>query len=320
MRKILCATFCVTFCVAVVLMLPRFVTSRPFVDKTFCMNEQCHILSDLQEQHQGDCTLCHAQAPPETVYTVTCTLSGCHPLGNPGRCDLVRFHNNVPPEPAVTVNGLYCIDCHINCQESLTCEVAINPASATVDPGAKQTFTASTTCGGEAKAGDYTWSVAGGTADTTTGNSIEYTAGTVPGKYTVTVTDRVNGAVTASAGVAIGTGLCGIDVIQEQVARSPWFPLPAIITIAGTDTAFTQFGTRVQFEGAGSANSVISVGALVIPSTQTIQQFVLILPSILTGGGSDGESETVTVTVTNGGCDTGSDTFELQMLPISADN
>jgi hypothetical protein len=141
----------------------------------------------------------------------------------------------VPAEPPVTVNGLYCIDCHANCQ------------------------------------------------------------GTTPG------------------------GPCRINVLQDQVARSRWFPLPTSITIVGTETDFKQFGTRVELTPEQSAGSVIKLGAITVPSAQTIQQFILVMPSILTGVGADGESETVTVKVTNGGCDIALDTFELQMIPIGLD-
>lgn len=229
MKKVLCAVFGVALCVAVVCMLPQRVIARPFVDQTFCMNAQCHVLSTLQAQHQGDCTICHAEPEPQIIYADVCAQ--CHPITDASRCNLIRLHDDVPPEPPVTFNGLYCIDCHLNCQE------------------------------------------------------------TVPGP-------------------------CSINVLQDQVARSRWFPIPAIITVVGTETDFQQFGTRVQFEGE-SANSVIGLGALVIPSLQTIQQFVLILPSAFTG--SDSESETITVAVTNGGCNTALDTFELQLLPFSLD-
>jgi hypothetical protein len=61
------------------------------------------------------------------------------------------------------------------------------------------------------------------------------------------------------------------------------------------------------------------MGKLVFKNIQTIQQPVLIMPSILTFVGFDGSSETVTVTLTNGGCNTASDTFTIEMLPIILD-
>lgn len=235
MKKVLSALFCIAVCVAVMCMLPQRAVSRPFVDQTFCMNAQCHVLSTLQAQHQGDCTICHAEPEPQVVYSDVCAQ--CHPIRNASRCNLIRLHDEVPPEPPVTVNGLYCIDCHANCQ------------------------------------------------------------GTVPEPG----------------------GPCKINVLQDQVARSRWFPLPASIIIVGTDTDFQLLGTRVEFAPEQSSISVIRLGAITIPSAQTIQQFVLVMPSILTGVGADGESETVTVTVTNGGCDVALDTFELQMLPVGLD-
>lgn len=232
MRKVLCILFCVASCLVAVLVLPQPAASRPFVDQTFCMNAQCHVLSTLQAQHQGDCSICHAEPEPQIVYADVCAQ--CHPFRNASRCNLIRLHDDVPPEPPVTVNGLYCIDCHANCKQN------------------------------------------------------------VPGP-------------------------CSINVLQERVGRSRWFPLSAVITIIGTETDFKPFGTQVQFIAEQSENSIIRLGAVIVPSFQTIQQFVLIMPSILTGVGSNGESETVTVRVTNGGCDIGLDTFELQMLPISVD-
>ena len=235
MKKVLCAVFCIAVCVAVIGMLPQSAVSRPFVDQTFCMNAQCHVLSTLQAQHQGECTICHEEPEPQVVYSDVCAQ--CHPIGDASRCNLIRQHDEVPPEPPVTVNGLYCIDCHANCQ------------------------------------------------------------GTVPEPG----------------------GPCKINVLQEQVARSRWFPLPASITIVGTETDFQLLGTRVQFEPEQSALSVIKVGSITIPSAQTIQQFILVMPSILTGVGTDGASETVTVKVTDGGCDVALDTFELLMLPFGLD-
>jgi hypothetical protein len=233
MKRVICAMFCISLCAAVVCMLPQPAESRPFVDQTFCMNAQCHVLATLQAQHQGECTICHAEPEPQVVYADVC--SQCHPLNNASQCNLIRLHDDVPPEPPVTVNGLYCIDCHANCQ------------------------------------------------------------GTTPG------------------------GPCDINVLQDQLARSRWFPLPASITIVGTETDFKQFGTKVELTPEQSARSVIKLGAITVPFAQTIQQFILVMPSILTGVGADGESETVTVKVTNGGCDIALDTFELQMIPIGLD-
>ncbi len=233
MKKVLSAVFCIVVCVAVICMLPQRAVSRPFVDQTFCMNAQCHVLSTLQAQHQGECTICHSEPEPQIIYADVCAQ--CHPISDPSRCNLIRQHDEVPPEPPVTVNGLYCIDCHANCQ------------------------------------------------------------GTTPG------------------------GPCRINVLQDQLARSRWFPWPTSITIVGAETDFKQFGTKVEITPEQSAISVIKLGALTVPSAQTIQQFILVMPSILTGVGADGESETVTVTVTNGGCDIALDTFELQMLPIGLD-
>ncbi len=121
----------------------------------------------------------------------------------------------------------------------------------------------------------------------------------------------------------IPAGECSIDVTQAQLFRSRWIPLPAMLTIKGTNTNFQRGivgGSQVEYEFASSRQlSIINLVNLVSPSTQTIQQFVIILPSLWTGCCFDGATETVTVSVTNGGCDTATDTFELNMMPLILD-
>jgi hypothetical protein len=99
---------------------PQLVRSRPFVDSTFCMNAQCHILQDLQVTH-ADCNVCHdADALPPTVFSATCSQLSCHPVGAPqGKCELVRFHDDLPDEDKTVTyqdTGLFCIECHLNCE------------------------------------------------------------------------------------------------------------------------------------------------------------------------------------------------------------
>lgn len=109
--------FSVGLAVVVGIIFPQLVGSRPFVDSTFCMNAQCHILQDLQESH-GDCNLCHDEnAVPPTVFADTCSQVSCHPVGaRQGKCELIRLHDDLPDvEKTVTYNDLFCIECHLNC-------------------------------------------------------------------------------------------------------------------------------------------------------------------------------------------------------------
>ena len=113
-------------------------------------------------------------------------------------------------------------------------------------------------------------------------------------------------------------GECAIDVEQTQLRRRIFIPLPALITINGTGTDFKQFGTQVVFEGA-SPLSVLRLAKLVNAADQVIQQFVIIMPSILLPTIPFDAVETVTVSVVGGGCDAATDTFEILGLGATAE-
>lgn len=212
-----------------------------------------------------------------------------------------------------TANGNVTADVIINVSECTPVVKITGNTSLTV--GASQIYTAATTCGDAQLTGTYSWELNG--AAVGTGNSYTFNA-TAAGSNTLKVTDTTND-VTATVTITVSSvSACSINVVQEQVARSRWIPLPAIITIVGDDTDIT-LATRVNYAPAKSPLSVIKMGKLVFKNIQTIQQPVLIMPSILTFVGFDGSSETVTVTLTNGGCNTASDTFTIEMLPIILD-
>ena len=86
-------------------------------------------------------------------------------------------------------------------------------------------------------------------------------------------------------------------------------PLFRLMYIKGTGTNFALFKTPVSYD----SKSVLKLPALILSSTD-IYQIILVMPSLLTGIGFNGESETVTVTV-----DGVSDTFEIKMLPAPFD-
>jgi hypothetical protein len=196
-------------------------------------------------------------------------------------------------------------------QEVLGCtpEVAITPASATLESGDTQDFSAATTCGGATITGAYTWAVAGGTADTTSGDTIQYTAGTTAGTYTITVTDTANGDITDSATVTIGQIMTMI-VAPDPMLRSHWFLLPVFMTIVGTDTNFGATST-VTFAPVAS---VLPLFPLILDA-ENIWQLIFIMPSWLAGGAED---ETLTVTVTTG-TEVVPDTVEIDILPFLLD-
>ena len=100
-----------------------------------------------------------------------------------------------------------------------------------------------------------------------------------------------------------------IEISPSEVMRSRWIPLFRLMDIKGTGTNFELFKTFVDYDSI----SVIKLPALIL-SPENIFQIIMVMPSLLTGIGFDGESETVTVTV-----DGVSDTFEVKMLPAPFD-
>ena len=276
------------------------------VDETNCLASGCHVVGSLGAAdgslhgEHSDCAACHDGTPAAgNVFASSCVV--CHPVGNAGACPLVNAHEAA---------GADCLSCHSTCQAQA--EVAISPANVNLAPGATQSFQATTTGGDNPPV--YTWdlSASGGTADTTTGDTITYIAGPNPGSYTITVTDTANGNIEATATVLIGE-LCNIGVLDESVRKSHWVALPALIRIqtAGADVSQA---TQVTFtsDAEGAFKSVIPLVKLVNPTSGIIYQLAIIPPAIATGN-FDAESETITVAVE--GCDK-TDTFDLDFLSL----
>jgi hypothetical protein len=193
----------------------------------------------------------------------------------------------------------------------VTCtpEVSISPTSAALEPGDTQTFTASTACNGSALSGTYTWTVAGGTADTLSGDSIVYTAGSAEGTFDVTVEDTTNGSTaTATVTIAIPGPTEMIEVSPDPMLRSRWIFLPVIISIQGDGTSFAMFTSMPSYS---PSNALFALPALVL-GPELIFQAAFVNPSWLAG--TPGDSQTVTATV-----DGLSDDFTINLLPFFLD-
>lgn len=305
MKKSFALLFCLGLCLSLAVFCPAVVTATPNVDDTNCLT--CHDAGfgdgTLHGIHTGQaCNICHASASGGDKPVASSKCIVCHPVGSPGACPLVNNHEAA---------GADCLSCHSTCQAGA--EVAIDPATVTLNPGDTQTFTATTTGGDNTPA--YTWEVQGGTAgtgNTTTGDSIEYTAGNTPGNYTITVTDTANGNVQATAAVTIEAEVsCSIVLLRDQLPKSHWVALPGLIRILTTGFEISQ-ATEVTFtsDNEGALESVIPLVKLVNPTMGIINQFAIIPPALLTGN-FDAESETITVEVA--GC-AQTDTLELKLL------
>jgi len=124
--------FCVSLCLAVAFILPRIGISWPTVDDTVCF--ECHgggnpfpdgeIHSNHIPGPGDDCTMCHEVAG-DTPSTSKCIA--CHPLGNPGKCELVNHHEE---DPDYNPAGQSCFVCHPDCEggETTTTTTTISQA------------------------------------------------------------------------------------------------------------------------------------------------------------------------------------------------
>lgn len=147
-----------------------------------------------------------------------------------------------------------------------TVTIAITPASATLDGGGTQLFTATVTNG---STNDVTWTSSGGTL-TGTGNSRTFTAPTTGGPFTVTATSVADASKSASATVTLRAVTVAVS--------------PATVTVAAGGTQ--EFSATVANTSNGAVTWTTSAGTIAASgSTAT-----------LTAPGTGG---TVTVTATS---------------------
>ena len=309
MKNIFAGLLCVGLCIAVAIILPQIGTTNSVVDEGGCV--ECHLVADLHELHP-DCTACHVEVG-DTPASSTCIE--CHPVGDPGACQLVVLHEDA---------GADCYTCHPDCEVTEGCVVTIDCEETTlcVD-GECTTCTATTECDGAPVDGEYTWSI--NMAAANTGNSIEVCPDDLDlGSNELMVTDTANDAEDTEMLTLeeCGTGECAIDVLVDSLPKSNWFALPLVFRIEtiGIDplTILTPVTIACDADGGGlfGLSSILQTGKIIQPNfgtnTTVIWQTVIVWPSWITQSGGRG-SETCTVTV--GEC-AATDTFELSYLPF----
>ncbi len=108
MKKIGIGMFCVVLCLAVAFLFPNSGGTWPTVDQGGCLD--CHGDNPFPDGalhviHDGQaCDICHAESA-DTPASSACIV--CHPMGDPGECPLVDFH-----DPDM---GADCLSCHDDC-------------------------------------------------------------------------------------------------------------------------------------------------------------------------------------------------------------
>ncbi len=165
------------------------------------------------------------------------------------------------------------------------CSVSINPIDRFY-PGETQQYCAETTCDGEIVDGIYSWTVTGGTLDTTSGDCIMFAAEIID--YSICVTDI---KYEVSDCLSFSTFHPWIDVSPDPMYRSRWIMIPVLVTVATDDTSFDS-STVITYE---PPTSVLPMPPLVV-DVENIWQLIFIMPSWLTGIWD--ESETLTLAVT----------------------
>jgi hypothetical protein len=139
-------------------------------------------------------------------------------------------------------------------------QVTVSPASATLSPGAKQTFRA--TISGSSNT-TVTWSATGGTI--TSGGV--YTAGGAPGNFTVTATSAADPTKSATAAVAI-QGPVQVSVIPASVTLQPGQAQQFHATVTGTaSTAVAWSATGGTISASGLYTAGQSTGSFTVTAT-----------------------------------------------------
>jgi len=115
MRKIGKLLYCVSFCVVGALSFPHLSNAYEVVDETGCT--VCHLVdfSGLEGRIHSvtahvDCNQCHT-TPGDSPLSSKCTV--CHPLGDPGKCQLSLQHE-ASPDYGPESNS--CFTCHTDCE------------------------------------------------------------------------------------------------------------------------------------------------------------------------------------------------------------
>ncbi len=107
MRKIEILVINISLCLAVAFIFPHSGKSFPIEDDTICL--VCHEDNSFPDGtihtiHEGQlCNTCH-DVVGDTPSSSMCIQ--CHPLGDPGQCQLVNFH-----DPGIGADCLVCHDC-----------------------------------------------------------------------------------------------------------------------------------------------------------------------------------------------------------------
>ena len=143
MKKALPLILCLAICLVVAIMLPRIGTSNIMVDDTGCL--ECHDAGfgpgTLHDSH-GNCADCHENGAGMSGNVASSMCIVCHPLGDPGKCELVLAHeDNIDYDPA----GLSCLDCHGDCDEEPTTTTTTDVSTTTTTADVTTTTTAPVT-------------------------------------------------------------------------------------------------------------------------------------------------------------------------------
>ncbi len=217
-----------------------------------------------------------------------------------------------PPTTTTTINGGGCTpEVNVECTDDNFC-----PEDDCT------TCTAETVCDGEVIDGTYEWEL-NDEVNETTGDTIEVCPGDLDvGLNTLTAVDTTNdidGSKSLLLGGSDCTSDCEIDVVQETVLRSRWLPSVALITVNGSDTLWQVGDFTLEYTPTASRDLFVLPGTFPIldEDSQTIRQFIILLPAWFTGCCFDGSVETMIVTVCNDvtGC-CGIDEVGITMLPL----
>lgn len=158
--------------------------------------------------------------------------------------------------------------------------LTILPGDVTLNAGQVQVF--------QARGGvpPYSWTATGGTPTTGTGNSFTYTAGSVPGTFSVTLTDSINQAISAKVTISVPA----LTLLPDTVTRT-FGATPSGVT----GTCSPAITITFTVSGGGPPYSLSATAGTVTPST--LSAAGTFTYSITPGTLSNGTEQTETITV-----------------------
>ena len=291
-----CHTQCATNTTTIAAITTTTISPTTHIDICLACHDASYPNSDLHINH-SDCNSCHDGGAGQTgnVKPGSCVVSDCHPIGNPGKCNLADFHG-----------ASTCLSCHAECRETTSSTTTSTNSTTTTTISSAYHIDTCMKCHGTTDL----HADAGHSGDCSRCHDGEGQAGNVEvGKCIVchpmgnpgrcNLANHHGGScldchseceeTTTTTTANITPAVIDITIFPKSAFRSHFMPLPLVMLITGTDSNFN-CKTRVSFEG----NTLTPPFSITL-SPKRIIAFTIIIPA----GFETVEDSEVTVNVSS---------------------